>query len=110
MTMPRLRAGFLILVLGLAGAALSFAASSYKVTLPSDLMVGGTKLKSGEYSISIEGRNAVFKRDKQSIPIPVDVEKNSEKFSRTTLEVSGTTLRIINLGGTDTMLVFPPPR
>jgi hypothetical protein len=98
-----------MLVLALAGARLSLAAPGYKVTLLSDLSVGGTMLKSGDYSVSVEGRKAVFKKGKESISIPVDVEKNSMKFPRTTLEVSGTTLRVINLGGTDTMLVFRPP-
>ncbi len=109
MSIPRFRAALLLLASGLAGAVLSFAASSHNVTLLSDLLVGGTRLKSGEYSVSVEGKNAIFKKGKEVITIPVDVEKNSEKFPRTTLEISGTTLRVINLGGTDTMLVFRPP-
>lgn len=109
MTIQRLQSGLATLVLIIAGAIPAFAASSYKVTLPSDLSVGGTKLKSGEYLVSIEGKQAVFKRGKDSIQILVDVEKGDKKFSQTTLEISGDTVRMINLGGTDTILVFEPP-
>jgi hypothetical protein len=109
MTIPRPRAGLALFAFYLGGAVLTWGASSHKVTLPADLLVSGVKLKSGEYNVSVEGKNAVFTRDKKSISIPVDVEKNSDKFSRTTLEIIGTTLHVINLGGTDTMLVFEPP-
>jgi hypothetical protein len=106
MTIQRLRFALAILVLSVAGAVLSFAASSYKVSLPSDVSIGDTKLKSGEYIVSLSGKQAVFKKGNLSVSVPVDVEKSPKKFSETTLEMSGTDLRVINLGGTDSMLVF----
>ena len=106
MTIQSLRFALATLVLGIAGAVLAFAASSYKVILPSDISIGDTKLKSGEYTVSITGKQAVFKMGKVSVSVPVDVEKSPKKFSETTLEMSGGDLRVIDLGGTDSMLVF----
>jgi hypothetical protein len=106
MTIQRLRLGLAALVLCIAGAVLSFAASSYKVLLPSDLSIGDTKLKSGEYTVSLQGKQAVFKMGKVSISVPVNIEKSPKKFSETTLEMTGGNLRVINLGGTGDILVF----
>jgi hypothetical protein len=108
MTIRSLRFGLAALVLCIAGAVLSFAASSYKVMLPSDVSIGDTKLKSGEYTVTLQGKQAVFKNGKVSISVPVDVEKSPRKFSETTLEMTGGSLRVINLGGTDSILVFQP--
>lgn len=99
----RLLSAVVLLVLAVA----ALAASVYRVTLPMDLSVGGTNLKSGEYSVSVENNQAVFKRGKQTFQVPVDVEKADHKFSQTTLEMDGMTLRVINLGGTNSVLVFP---
>jgi hypothetical protein len=106
MTIQRLRLALATLVLGIAGAVLSFAASSYNVSLPSDVSIGETKLKSGQYAVSLQGKQAVFKMGKLTISVPVAIEKSPKKFSETTLEMSGSDLRVINLGGTDTILVF----
>jgi hypothetical protein len=105
---PHLRFTFaLILACAIAAGMLpALAASVYKVTLPSDVSIGGTKLKSGDYSVTIEGKQAVFKKGKDTFQIPVDVEKADKKFSQTTLEMDQTTVRVINLGGTDSRLVF----
>jgi hypothetical protein len=109
MRIPQPRSGFQILILSFAGAICSFAASTYQVTLPSDVLIAETKVKSGDYTVVVDGKTAVFKKGKVSISIPVDIEKGPEKFSRTTLETDGMTLRVINLGGTNTMLVFRSP-
>lgn len=95
------------MVLGLA-AIPAFAASSYKVTLPSDVSIGSAKLKAGEYTVSVQNKQAVFKRGKTTIQVPVDVEKSDHKFSDNAFEMSGNDLRVIDLRGTDTMLVFLP--
>ncbi len=104
----RLRLAVALILVGAIPASVipALAASSYKVTLPSDLSVGGTKLKSGEYTVSVERALAIFKKGKDTFQIPVDVEKADKKFSQTTLELSGNTVKVINLGGTDNILVF----
>lgn len=99
-----------VLAMILACGLSAVAASAYKVTLPSDLSVGGTKLKSGDYTVSVEGKQAIFKRGKDTFSIPVDVEKGDKKFSQTTLELDGANIKRIDLGGTDSILVFQPQR
>jgi hypothetical protein len=87
-------------------ASLASGASSYKVDVPSNLSAGDVQLKAGEYTITLEGKQAIFKRGKESIQIPVYVEKNDSKFPHTMLEIDGMTIHAIDLGGTDTRILF----
>jgi hypothetical protein len=96
----------LTLCFAVLAASLASAASSYKVTLTSDLSAGDVQLKTGEYSMTLEGKQAIFKRGKESIQIPVYVEKNDSKFPHTMLEIDGVTIRAIDLGGTDLRIMF----
>jgi len=95
-----------ILIASVALALSSYAASSYKVSLPSDLFAGDVLLKAGDYTMTLEGKQAVFKKGKESIQIPAVVEKNDRKFSNTNLELMGTTIQAIDLGGTDMKIMF----
>ena len=70
--------------------------------------MAGTKLKAGDYIVTIEGKQAVFKKGKDTFPVPVDVEKADKKFSTTSLELAGDAIKAIDLGGTDNILVFAP--
>jgi hypothetical protein len=101
MKLTRLSLGFAMLA-----ASVASAASSYKVTLPSDLFAGDVQLKSGEYTMTFEGKQAVFKRGKESIQIPAIVEKNDKKFQNTTLELTGSKIQSIDIGGTDMKIMF----
>ncbi len=85
------------------------AASSYKISVPSDLLFGGITLKAGDYSLSLEGKDAVFKRGKESIQVQVNIEKNPTKFKDTTLQISNATINAIDLGGTDMIITFRKP-
>jgi hypothetical protein len=87
-------------------ASLAVAASNYKVTLPSDLFAGDVKLKAGEYTMTLDGKLAIFKKGKEAIPIPFIVDKNDKKFEATTLELSGSKIESIDLGGTDMKVIF----
>ena len=95
--------GFAILM------SVASAASSYKVTLPSDLTAGDTQLKAGEYTVTLAGKQAVFKKGKESIQVPAVVEKNDKKFPDTLLEISGTKIESIDIGGTDLKIMFRSP-
>lgn len=96
------------LSLGLATLALSVAgaASSYSVTLPSDLSAGGVTLKAGNYKVTVENNEATFKQGKQEIKVPASIENAPTKFSDTSLEASGANLQAIDLGGTTMKIVF----
>jgi hypothetical protein len=104
MKLTQFSLGIAIVLAGVAGAA-----SSYKVMLPSDLSAGDTQLKAGEYTLTLVGKQVVFKKGKESIEVPATVEKNDKKFRDTRLEVSGTKLQSIDIGGTDMMIMFRPP-
>jgi len=93
------------LALGIASAA-----SSYKVTLPSDITAGATKIKAGEYQVQVEGNQAIFKQGKTSTTIPVAVENNATKFRYTSVETVSSELKAIDLGGTTTKLVIAPAK
>ena len=105
MKLTRFFLGLAVLMAGMAAAA-----SSYKVTLPSDLSAGDVQLKAGEYTLTLEGKLAVFKRGKESIQIPAFVEKNDQKYEDTSLELVGSQMKAIDLGGTDMRITFRPSR
>lgn len=89
------------LALGVASAA-----STYKVTIPSDTWAGDTQIKAGSYKVTVAGNQAVFTMGKQTVQVAASVEKNTSKFPDTMLESSGTKLNAIDVGGTDTKIVF----
>jgi hypothetical protein len=89
-------------------ASCIFAASSYKITVPSDLSAGETLLKAGQYTLTLEGKMAVFKKGTVSIQIPIFVDKNTGKTAQTTLEINGKMIQAIDLGGTDLRITFRP--
>jgi hypothetical protein len=101
----------LTLPLSLAVLAVSVAsaASSYKVTLLSDLFAGDIQLKAGEYTVTLEGKQAVFKKGKESIQIPAIVEKSEKKFIDTMVELEGSKIHAIDIGGTDIQIMFRSP-
>jgi hypothetical protein len=101
MKLTRLILGLAIFMVSVAGAA-----SSYKIALPSDLYAGDVQLKAGEYTLTLEGKQAVFKKGKQSIQVPFSVEKSALKFPDTELEIDGMKIQSIDLGGTDMKITF----
>jgi hypothetical protein len=90
----------------LLAAVVASAASSYKVTLQSDLFAGDVQLKAGEYTMTLEGKQVVFKKGKESFQIPFSIEKNEKKFKATTLEIDGSKIHSIDLEGTDMKIMF----
>ena len=92
--------------LALLAASVASAASSYKFTLPSDLFAGDVQLKAGDYTLSLEGKEAVFTKGKTVIRVPAIVDKNEKKFQETGLELSGSKIQSIDLGGTNIMIKF----
>ncbi len=80
-------------------ASVASAASGHKVTLPSDLSVGDVQLNAGVYILTVEGKQAVFKKGKESIPVPAVVDKNTTKFQETTLEIEGNKIQAVDIAG-----------
>jgi hypothetical protein len=86
---------------------LASVAGVYSITVASMLEVGDAQLKAGAYKLTVEGNQATFRQGKSSISVPVNVEKNRNTAQDTAFETAGTMLHAINLGGTNTKLVFP---
>lgn len=93
----------------LAGIA---SAKTYHVTMIEAAKAGTADLKPGEYEIKLEGSQAVFieETNSKSFTVPVKVEHESKKFGETSVETAdkdgAKNLAAINLGGSDTRLVF----
>jgi hypothetical protein len=101
MKLFKLSLGLATLALGIASAA-----SSYKVSIPADTWAGDTQIKAGDYKVTLTGNQAVFTMGKQAVQVAASVENNSSKFPDTMLEASGEKLQAIDLGGTNTKIVF----
>src|ERR1039457_2781204 len=103
-----------LLLLGvLAMSILSIAsAKSYTVSFTSRVTVGTAQLPAGEYSLKVNGSNAVFTNvdSNKSVTTPVKIENVDKKYGTTTVETTqqGNATRIedIQLGGSTTKLEF----
>jgi hypothetical protein len=96
-------------LLGFATAALAVAsaASSYTVTFYQPVTINGTELKAGDYKLELKDNGmAVLKQGKTMTEAPVRVENESEKFSRSSVRITGNQVEEIRLGGTSKRLVF----
>ncbi len=100
----------LTLCLATLALGIASAASSYTITLPSDTMVGDVHLKAGQYKMTVEGNQAIFKQGKSSASVPVSVEQNATKFKYTAVESVDSKVNAIDLGGTTTKLVVSPAK
>jgi hypothetical protein len=97
---------FALATLGIAGA------KSYDIRLDETTHVGSTELKAGEYSVKVNGSEAVFTDSvtSKTYKAPVKAEANSTKFDQTMVQThkqnGADTLREIDLGGSTTKLEF----
>lgn len=94
---------FAIGVLAFAGIV-----SAASLDLEQPAWVGQTELKAGHYKIDVQGDKAVFKNGKQTVEVPVTVDKGTKKFHETSVESSGTKIQTIHLGGTATSITMKP--
>jgi hypothetical protein len=93
-----------------AGLALATAAETYHVTLPDAMIVNGTLLPAGPYTVRVEGGKAVFQHGKDKAEAPVKVEQAPKKFASTIFKSDNTghglQLSEIRIGGAKTRLLF----
>lgn len=88
------------------------SAKTYEITLASPTKAGSVQLKPGQYSLKIQGANAIFTDMKSSktFTTPVKVVESDKKFDDTMVQSTkdGDTDRIeeIDLGGSKTKLGF----
>ena len=89
------------LALGVASAA-----SSYSVKLTGPLSVGAVQLKAGDYTVEMQGDKAVFKSGKKVVEVPATLGTSDAKFKSTSLLSADSKLQEIDLGGTNSKIVF----
>jgi hypothetical protein len=103
-----------LLLLGvLAMSILSIAsAKSYTIAFTGPTIVGSTQLQAGEYTLKVDGTNAVFTKvdSNKSVTAPVKIENADKKYAttsiKTTQEGDAQHIDNIQLGGSTTTLVF----
>ena len=103
-----------LLLLGvLAMLSLPIArAKSYNIAFNSPTMAGNAQLAAGEYTLKVEGTNAVFTNveSNKSVTASVKIENADKKYGVTSVETTqeGNALHIIDiqLGGSTTKLDF----
>jgi hypothetical protein len=77
------------------------------VTFYQPVTVNGTELKAGDYKLELQDNGmAVIKQGKVMTEAPVKIENASEKFSRSSVRITGNQLEEIRLGGTSKRVVF----
>jgi len=97
----------LVGTLALAGIA---SAKSYDITLAGPSKAGNVQLAAGEYSLKVEGTNAVFTNvdTGKSFTTAVKLEDAGKKFSQTAIDSTkqndGEQITAIELGGSSTKL------
>jgi len=89
------------LALGIASAA-----SSYSVKLVGPMSVGTVQLKAGDYTVEMQGDKAVFKSGKKVVEVPATLGTSDAKFKSTSLLSEDSKLQEIDLGGTNSKIVF----
>ena len=104
MTMKSL---LLIGTLALAGIA---SAKSYDIVLSGPAKAGSVQLAAGEYSLKVQGANAVFTNVEtgKSFTAPVKLQDAGKKFSTTAIDSTSQNgedqITAIELGGSSTKL------
>ena len=101
--MIRLAGMFLILALSV------MSAETYRLQIHGPVFLGGTELKTGEYTLNLEGDNLTLKNGKLAVESKVKVESLEQKAQSTALvcEKVGDRLEVnaIRLKGSTTKLV-----
>ena len=103
----------LLITGALAVASLSIAsAKSYDIVLSAPEQVANVQLKAGEYSLKLEGNNAVFTdaNNGKRFTAPAKVTAGDQKFDQTAVDSNKKAdvdhIQSIELGGTKTKLEF----
>jgi len=87
------------------------SAKSYDIVLSGSASAGKLQLKAGEYSLKVEGNQAIFTdQSGKKFSAPVKLENAPNKFNVTAVDTTGQTgsekIQRIELGGSNTQLDF----
>jgi hypothetical protein len=103
-----------LLLLGVLAMAILPVASakSYSIAFPGLTMVGSAQLPAGDYTLKVEGANAVFTNvdSNKTVTTPVKIENADKKYAVTSVETTqegdAQHVKDIQLGGSTTKLDF----
>jgi hypothetical protein len=91
----------------LALAVVSAETRTYHVKIYDPVWAGGTELKSGEYTVEVNGDKAVFKSGKTVVEVPAKLEQGESKFNRTSVRMDGEKkIKDIEFGGSKSRIVL----
>ena len=95
-------------IFSLATFALGFAsaATSYEVTFSKAVKIGATEVKAGDYKVEVQGDKAIFKNGKNTVEVPATLATGDKKYSVTSMAISDSKVKEIELGGTKSKIVF----
>ena len=88
------------------------SAKSYAVAFRSPIMAGSVQLPAGDYTLKVDGSNAVFTNveTNKSVTAPVKIENAGKKYDTTAIESrqegDAQHIKDIELGGSNTKLDF----
>jgi hypothetical protein len=88
------------------------SAKSYSIAFTSRITIGSTQLPAGDYTLKVDGSNAVFTNvdSNKSVTAPVKIENAGKKYAvtsvETTMEGDAQHIVDIHLGGSTTKLDF----
>ena len=102
-----------VLAVILSLSSIMFAGTkSYEVIFASTAKIGALKLAPGQYTVKVDGSNAIFTNEvnSKSVSTPVKIETGKKKFQYTAVDSTkdGDTEKVnsIELGGSTTTLEF----
>jgi hypothetical protein len=100
----------LMLAFGTLALGIASAAATYHMTISDTAWVGGKQLKPGDYKVQLQGTQAVFKGQGDTVQVPAKTETAKEKYAQTSVrshEVNGKRqLEEVQFGGTHTGILF----
>ncbi|HLG96285.1 MAG TPA: hypothetical protein VKX49_08235 [Bryobacteraceae bacterium] len=96
----------LTLALSTLAFATADAATHYKFKIDTAMSVGDALLKPGEYTVDVGGGKAVFKSGKTVVEVSAAVQASDKKYSLSSYEAVDSRIVEIDLGGTNTKIVF----
>ena len=103
-----MKRNYVLLGLTLITLSVANAASRYSLTLTAPTKVGDANLAPGEYKVEMKGDVAVFMSGKTATEVPASLETTKMKYQYNAVSADGSTMKEIQLGGTNTKIVIKP--
>jgi hypothetical protein len=96
------------ILLGFASIALAVAsaASTYNITFYQPVMLNGTELKAGDYTLELKDNSALIKQGDSAIEAPVTIRTVGKSYDRNIVRLEHRRVEEIGIAGTNTRILF----